>query len=210
MSPAQFATILDSIQDQLEGGFGDDIFDDEDEGEEGIEDVGSAVKAPAQPATAGMKVAEPSPNGEMVMKNDQYDFSNAYETLNALNQKVKNKNTTNNTTKKTGQADEEENDDEEEEGTNEYDSDEEGNGGGDDDDEEDSEQTNEEAAREIYDTLRGDRAQATVADFLQWEDMVELEVCGAVSRKQLDEAIQKVGIEVPFGGMTHLPFEKVK
>jgi hypothetical protein len=89
--------------------------------------------------------------------------------------------------------------------------------GSDDENEEEEEEfpeedtrTHEEKAQKIYDELRGKRPHATVADFLQWDDVVELLDCGAVTKEQLGLALGEAKITVDHPDKTELPFEKVR
>lgn len=65
------------------------------------------------------------------------------------------------------------------------------------------------AAMEIYDELRGDKDSATVADFLHWEDVQELLGTGALNRDALAAAMSKCEVNVDAGEETELPFETV-
>lgn len=81
----------------------------------------------------------------------------------------------------------------------------------DDDDYEDipEPQTEEEKARQIYDKLRGNRPSVSVADFLKWEDVVDLLDCGAVTKEQLGQALGDAKVTVDQPDKTVLSFEKV-
>jgi hypothetical protein len=76
-------------------------------------------------------------------------------------------------------------------------------------DSEGAEVSEEEAAREIYDELRGSKASATVGDFLQWEDVVELLEVGALSRDDLAKAMTASEVDVQSGNDSELPFSVV-
>jgi hypothetical protein len=76
-------------------------------------------------------------------------------------------------------------------------------------DSEGAEVSEEEAAREIYDELRGSKASATVGDFLQWEDVVELLEVGALSRDDLAKAMTAAEVDVQSGNDSELPFSVV-
>jgi cobalamin biosynthesis protein CobT len=76
-------------------------------------------------------------------------------------------------------------------------------------DSEGAELSEEEAAREIYDELRGSKASATVGDFLQWEDVVELLEVGALSRDDLAKAMSSAEVDVQSGNASDLPFPVV-
>jgi hypothetical protein len=67
----------------------------------------------------------------------------------------------------------------------------------------------EEAAREIYDELRGNKPSATVGDFLQWGDVVELLEVGALSRDNLAKAMSGAEVDVQSGNASDLPFPVV-
>lgn len=78
-------------------------------------------------------------------------------------------------------------------------------------DEEDGEVeiSEEAAAMEVYDELRGAKESASVADFLQWADVRELLEVGALSKDQLAQAMSTCEVDVENGDRTDLPFEKV-
>jgi hypothetical protein len=76
---------------------------------------------------------------------------------------------------------------------------------GDDDDDDDIEELDEEeAARQIFDELKGssDRSSLPLEEFLQWEDVQELLESGALSKDNLAMAIQNAGITVEQGDLT--------
>ena len=69
--------------------------------------------------------------------------------------------------------------------------------------------TEEDKAREVYDTLRKGRPSAFVGDFLRWNDVVELLDCGALTKEKLAAVLGEAGITVDKPDKTVLPFEKV-
>lgn len=71
------------------------------------------------------------------------------------------------------------------------------------------EMTEEEAAREIYDTLRNGRPSLMVGDFLRWDDVVELLDAGALTKEKLAAVLGEADVTVSQPDKTVLPFEKV-
>jgi hypothetical protein len=65
------------------------------------------------------------------------------------------------------------------------------------------------AAQEVYDELRGNRASVTVADFLRWQDVQDLLESGALTKDQLADTMDSCEVNIGKGDRTQLPFEKV-
>lgn len=84
------------------------------------------------------------------------------------------------------------------------DTDEDGEGEG-----EGQEMSEEEAALEVYDELRGEKEGVLVADFLRWPELQDLLQAGALTREQLAGAMDECQVDVGKGERTELPFEKV-
>ena len=205
VSPQQFAAVLDIMQDEaadaFEGRADQDRDEDEDEGDQASKKAKTAKKAVAKDSTntkqqPSAATVAASAMGSNVIKNENYDFSNVYSTLDEVKRekkhiKVDDDGEVSASSDPMGKIKYETFDD-------------------DDEEEEEDGRTEEEVARDIYDQLRGKRVQATVADFLLWDDLVDLEQRGAINKLQLTEAMKKVGIDVSLGGMTHIPFQKVR
>ena len=74
----------------------------------------------------------------------------------------------------------------------------------------DEEENTEEAAREIYDELRGSRSAVTLKDVLHWEDMKAVLESDALSKSDLEAVLSRCGVDVAAGDQSIVPFETVR
>lgn len=210
----QFGAVLDAVQTEVEKSFPED--DDSDDGDE-VDELEDA-KAKAAQAKALAKVQEKAaraqkdvkPTAEAVSaglnedsarKNENYDFTKVFETLEEIEQKETGKRkskkpaavaaptpvavptaTTGASTKPPSVSDITA-------GTNTQSSESQ------DEDEFPVEKSVDELAQETYDRLRGTQAQPTVEDLLHWEDLIELIDRRALTGEQLVQALSDAKID---------------
>ena len=210
----QFGAVLDAVQTEAEKSFPEDDDSDDDDGVDEAENV----KAKAAHAKALAKVQEKAaraqkdvkPTAEAVSaglnedstrKNDNYDFTKVFETLEEIEQKETGKRKSKKapavaaptpvpvSTVPTGASTKPPSVSDLAAGTDTQDSESE------DEDEYPEEKGIDELAQETYDRLRGAQAQPTVEDLLHWEDIIELIDRRALTGEQLVQALSDAKID---------------
>ncbi len=213
----QFGAVLDAVQSEAEKSFPEDDASDDDDGD-GVDEAEIArakeahakalAKVQEKAARAQKVVAKPTAttvavglDEESTRKNENYEFSKMFETLEEIEQKETGKRkskkaaaaatpapvptmsaaTTASSASPRAVSDLTA-------GSDAHDKE------SDDEDEYPVEQGVDELAQETYDRLRGAQAQPTVGDLLHWEDIIELIDRRALTGEQLVQALSDAKI----------------